>query len=109
MKVCLHLKNAEGAPVVCNVGTGDMLVGLQRKRMYKKRKNGTSDAPYPLLVNNVPAHDFNGDRDFADMKFDPEPYRPINIQETFGARGKNNTATILIPNLLMTIPLFLIE
>ena len=86
-----------------------MLVGLQRKRMYKSRKNGTIDAPYPLLVNNVPAHDFNGDQEFAGGKYE-EPYQQINIQEAFGSRSENNTATqILFSNLLMTIPLFLTE
>ena len=88
-----------------------MLFGLLRKRKYAKT-NDTSE-PFPLLANNVPDHDFTGERDFAEMKNDPIPeYVPID-PDIFGHdrnQNPNGTATsILVSNLVMAFPLLLIE
>ena len=96
--------------MVCNIeDRTEMLFGLLRKRKYAKT-NDTLE-PFPLLANNVPDHDFTGERDFAEMKNDPIPeYVPMD-PEIFGTeRGKNGTAaSVLVSNLVMALPLLLIE
>ena len=88
-----------------------MLFGLLRKRKYAKT-NDTSE-PFPLLANNVPDHDFTGERDFAEMKNDPIPeYVPMDPDIFVNDRNQNpnGTATsILVSNLVMAFPLLLIE